>query len=180
MRIGQVNPHYGVIYGGIETYVKYTSMELIRRGHEVVVFSLSRKTELASNIGPSISVLGVPIPLGLFKGISKHKLDLIHVHVNSPIAIEMATLLSSVKGIPVVATYHADPLVEEISQVKFAKLIEWMYTLILKIECECFSKIIVSSPLYPEVSKVLRHFRKKILVAPPCLLYTSPSPRDRG
>jgi len=176
MKIGQVAPNYGVGYGGIETYVYYLSLELTKRGHEITIFSIRESVENKECVGDNINlvcskplfyVFGYPFAPSLLRDILRAHLDIIHIHINSPITLETVVLSHFLRNTPMIVTYHADPVAEDIFRGIVAKVFGTLYSYLLRFELRFFSRILTTSPNYIECSTILRSFRHKICVAVP-------------
>jgi len=112
--------------------------------------------------------LGFPIVSSL-KEVLKTDVDLIHVHVNSPILAETAALGSVFRKIPLVVTYHSDTYAKE-ARSSFRKLwfiAEPLYDNLLKRQlCRIAKRITISTPVYLKKSPFLRKFEDKVVVIP--------------
>src|SRR2546421_1653442 len=175
MRIAHVCPNYGIVRGGVERVIDQVAPELARRGHDVVVLSGGKETAtdrhgvLHLSSPPLLAPMGFGFNLKMMRTLASLEPDIIHVHMNAPIALELASVVSLFKRKPVVASYNADPVASDIAPVRgLSDLLESAYSTMIRIECSHFSRIFVLTPLYPALSKVLKHVsRRKILVAPP-------------
>lgn len=116
----------------------------------------------------SIYCFGFPMVSSL-KEVLKNNVDLIHVHINSPILAETAALGSLFRKIPLVITYHSDTYAKE-ARSSFGKMwfiAEPLYDNLLKRQlCRIAKKITISTPIYLEKSSFLRKFKDKVVVIP--------------
>jgi len=171
-----VCPNYGIVRGGVERTIDQIASELIRRRHEVILLSGGKEKMSTDSRGvlhistcPPFSFLGFGVNLRMMNRLLSLEPDIIHVHLNAPVTIELTTITSIFKRIPLVASYNADPVASDILRVRSAaRVVESMYSTVMRLECNRFSRIFVLTPIYPRMSKVLRTVpRDKILVAPP-------------
>ncbi len=95
MRIAQVCPFYYPRRGGVETVVKEYSERLVKRGHEVHVYTTDGSWRNPS--GPFL------FPLKLLRADA----DLIHVHANKHFSTDVGALVAKLRGLPLVYSPHA-------------------------------------------------------------------------
>lgn len=167
-------------YGGIESYVYNLSKFLVKNGHKVTVLTskIPKKLPKTENInGIRIMRISTPIMAGGFplmphlflKLLTASKdADIIHGHINSPTIIEHAALVSKIMDVPLVVTYHADPIMQDIT-VKLPKYVQRIlhkYWIIVDLILRRAKKIIATTPLYLQKSKILRNFLEKVVVIP--------------
>jgi rhamnosyl/mannosyltransferase len=168
-------------YGGIESYIQNLSKFLVKNGHKVTVITSkiprnSPKSENKEGVkivrltAPAI-VSGFPlIPHLFFKlcAISKNA-DIIHAHINSPSIVEIAAFVSKISNRPLVVTYHADPIIQDLN-IEVSRNIKTLLGTVLNKSIDLIlkraQKIIVTTPLYMEKSNFLKNFLHKVVVIP--------------
>jgi len=118
MKIVQVTSTFHPVIGGGESYVRYLSSSLARKGHLVYVVTSEierhgRREEIAddANIIRFGSILRIGYHPVFFRGICsalpRIRPDVVHTHGPS-INEDIALFISRVLSIPCVSTYHAD------------------------------------------------------------------------
>lgn len=182
-------------YGGIESYIYNLSKFLVKNGHKVTVVTskIPKKLPKVENIdGIRIIRLPTPTTAGGFPlmphlflkllSVSKDA-DIIHGHINSPTIIELAALASKIMDVPLVVTYHADPIMQDIT-VKLPKCVQRIlqnYWISVDLILKRAKKIIATTPLYLEKSKFLRNYLQKVVVIPNSIdfnFFREPKRRD--
>jgi glycosyltransferase involved in cell wall biosynthesis len=182
-------------YGGIESYIYNLSKNLVKLGHKVTVVTSKMpktlpKTENIEGIeiirlNPPAIVGGFPIMPNLpFKLLSVSKdADIIHGHINAPAIIESATLASKIIDVPLVVTYHADPIIQDVS-VKIPNCLQKVlrnYWISVALILKSAKTIIATTPLYIEKSEFLRNYLEKVVVIPNSIdfaFFREPNPQD--
>lgn len=119
LRIAQVAPFYYPQHGGVETVVKEYSERLVKRGHEVHVFTTDggfRDPRFEEINGVKV-YRSLRIPYPVLKPLSPAPLfplklleadvDLIHVHANKYFSTDMGALIAKLRGLPLVYSSHA-------------------------------------------------------------------------
>lgn len=113
MKIIEVVANFPPYFGGIGNSCLRFSEELIKRGHEVEVYT-SRYPNEPYEYVPGLVVHrlpyqfrygNAPLTIGLFKIRSA---DVIHLHYPYYFGAEIVYVLSKLRGIPYVVTYHMD------------------------------------------------------------------------
>jgi len=123
LKIAQLTPYYFPSIGGVESVVKYTSEELVKRGHSVHVITSNRdhNNRLKKNIIQSKEKNGVTIHRlksilnfghmsffpDCYKVLMDEDFDIIHSHVFRHPHLEIANLVGKIKKIPVVLHGHS-------------------------------------------------------------------------
>lgn len=119
MKIAQVTPFYHPRRGGVETVVKEYSERLVKKGHEVHVYTLdgSVRTPWVEDINGVKVHRSIRIPLPFLKPLSpaflfpfkllRADVDLIHVHANKYFSTDAGALIARLKGTPLVYSPHA-------------------------------------------------------------------------
>jgi glycosyltransferase involved in cell wall biosynthesis len=179
MKITQVSPFFPPHVGGLETYVFYVSRGLVQLGHEVTVITskIPKSAPVREVIDgvqvvrlePFGSFFGFPFLPSLLNNLWWADCDVIHGHINSPLTVEVAALVSKVRGTPFVLTYHADMLPEDVSigKVCWARGFSLFYERFLKsFNCQVSRKIILTSSSYLQLSKFTQKFEEKVIVVP--------------
>ena len=179
MRVTQVASFFPPPYGGIESHVYYLSKELVDRGHEVTVLtSRSPKRRDVEEVKDGVLVKRLWTPLSFFNfpfmptllyRVLREETDIFHGHINSPMVVESATIGSWLREIPLVITYHADIVPEDIGldNVALAKSISWSYeNLFKRIDAGVASRIVATTPMYVECSDFLARYLDKVSVVP--------------
>ncbi len=122
MKIGMVTEFYYPRPGGISEHVRSLSLELTRRGHEVIVLTGGRP-EVSTEVGPKVIRLGRDFPLAYNGSISRvtvgvrlgatlrrileqERFDLLHIH--NPLMPTLPLLALRHASCPVVATLHSN------------------------------------------------------------------------
>ena len=180
MRIVQVASYFPPPYGGIESHVYYLSRELVRLGHEVTILT-SRSLgqgSIKEEVRDGISVKRLWTPLSFFNfpfmptllyRILREEVDILHGHINSPMVVEPTAAGSWLREIPLVLTYHADLVPEDmgLENIVLARLISWFYEdLCKRIDVEVAKRIVATTPTYAESSKFLTEYLDKVIVIP--------------
>jgi len=168
-------------YGGIESYILNLSKFLVKNGHKVTVITSKiprNSPRLENKEGVKIVRLTTPaivsgfplIPHLFFKlfAISKTA-DIIHAHINSPGIIEIAALVSRISNKPLVVTYHADPIIQDLN-IEFSRYAKTILRIYLNKSIDLIlkraHKIIVTTPLYVGKSNFLQNYLHKVVVIP--------------
>jgi glycosyltransferase involved in cell wall biosynthesis len=116
MRILQVSPYYPPHVGGIEYHVEALSQELVKAGHEVVVYTSnvpkSSKYEVVAGVeiyrfNCPFAPLNNPIMPGLFfKLVSRSSFDVIHTHGHFHMSSNLVAFSNVFTRRPFVLTSH--------------------------------------------------------------------------
>lgn len=119
MKIAQVCPFYYPRRGGVETVVKEYSERLVKRGHEVFVYTTdgSWRSPWVEDINGVKVHRSIRIPLPIFKSLSpafllpfklwRANVGLIHIHANKYFSTDAGALVAKLKNIPLVYSPHA-------------------------------------------------------------------------
>lgn len=169
------------LYGGIESYILNLSKFLVKNGHKVTVITskiprnsprLEHKegVKIVRLTTPAI-VSGFPLLPHLFFrlfALAKNA-DIIHAHINSPSIIETAAFVSIISNRPLVVTYHADPIIQDLN-IKISRYFKTILGTFLNKSIDLIlkrsQKIIVTTPLYMEKSNFLKDYLHKVVVIP--------------
>ena len=168
-------------YGGIESYIQNLSKFLVKNGHKVTVITSKiprNSPKLESKDGVKIIRLMTPAIVGGFPLMphlflkllaTSKKADIIHAHINSPSIIETAALISKISNRPLVVTYHADPIIQDLN-IEVSRAAKTVLGIFLKKSIDLIlkraQKIIVTTPLYSEKSNFLKNYLHKVVVVP--------------
>lgn len=119
MRIAQVCPFYYPKLGGVETVVKEYSERLVKRGHEVHVYTVDGnwRSPWVEDINGVKVHRSIRVPLPFLKPLSpafllpfkllRASVDLVHVHANKYFSTDVGALIAKLKGVPLVYSPHA-------------------------------------------------------------------------
>ena len=180
MRIVQIASYFPPSYGGIESHVYYLSRELVRMGHEVTVLTsrlggtVAEKEEvvegvLVKRIWAPLSFFNFPFMPTLLYRILREETDIFHAHINSPMVVESAAVGSWLRGIPLVITYHADIVPEDLGleSIVLAKSISWFYENFFKrLDVKIAAKILATTQMYAESSEFLAEYLGNVSIVP--------------
>ncbi len=138
MRIAQLTPFYSPHHGGVESFVRDISVELVKRGHDVTVFTSKydkslRQDEVMEGVRvirvPLLAtVLRTPIPRGLTKIMAGWDFDVVHTHTPPPTFAYMPARQMEKAGMPTVVTYHCDSDIPSRLTSPFVRLIDRFVT----------------------------------------------------
>lgn len=171
MRIVQTPARSYPFIGGVENYVYNLSKELARLGQEVqiicarepeaqekesrdriVIKRLSYICKIANtNITPTL-------PFALFQ----QEFDIIHTHLPTPWSADWSSIISRLKGRPLVLTYHNDI----VGQGHAGQLAKFYNSTALQFLLKTSSKIVVTQDNYMSSSIYLEDYKNKIKVIP--------------
>lgn len=180
MRIVQVASYFPPPYGGIESHVYYLSKELVRLGHEVTILTSKSPGQgsiqeevidgiLVKRLWAPLSFFNFPFMPALLYRILREEADIFHGHINSPMVLEPAAAGSLLRQIPLVITYHADVVPEDLGlgSIALARLISWLYEgLFKRIDATVARGIVATTPTYAESSEFLAKYLDKVTVIP--------------
>lgn len=119
MRIAQITPFYYPRRGGVETVVKEYSERLVKRGHQVHVYTTDGglKNPWVEDINGVKVHRSIRVPLPILKPLSPAFLlpfkllpadiNLIHIHANKYFSTDVGALVAKLRGLPLVYSPHA-------------------------------------------------------------------------
>ncbi|MDI6855318.1 MAG: glycosyltransferase family 4 protein [Candidatus Thermoplasmatota archaeon] len=168
MRIAQVTPYFYPHIGGVESRVINTSKYLVKKGHDVTVFtSLLPNTKEYDfyegieirRVKPLFTIYKTPITPKLTKIIKDF--DLVDAHTPPPLQAYYAAVACKLQKIPLVLTYHCDPEIPSL----IGKLIVSIYNITLgQYTMNVASRIIVTTSGYAATSRTL--WKSSVTVMP--------------
>ncbi|MEM4728683.1 MAG: glycosyltransferase family 4 protein [Thermoplasmata archaeon] len=118
VRIALASPYFHPHIGGVESHVRSLAARLLRRGHEVCVFTSMYESLPADEMVDGIPVRRVrmrallfqtPMTPALVPELLKERWDIIHSHSPPPLTSYYAAKASKRSRIPLILTYHCDP-----------------------------------------------------------------------
>jgi glycosyltransferase involved in cell wall biosynthesis len=162
-----VNTFYPPWRGGAETYVKNIAENLVRMGHEVRVVVAHQPLSPGEYFQDEVLVkrlksvgmfYGVPIIPELLQYLVSIDADLIHVNFPNPFNAITGALVSRIKKVPAVLTWHNDlPSVTKLA----GSIVQIHDGLAAPIYLKYYDSIITTSNIYHKKSKTLRKFPNK-------------------
>ena len=170
MKIVIVNSFFPPWRGGAETYAYNLAMHLNRRGHEVTIMCSNPPLEVGKQklsglmierLRMSRRIYGTPIMPNLFLRLLGEPADILHVNFPSPYIAFVTAVVSKVRRIPAVLTWHNDlPPVTRTAGI----LVALHDHLVLPAYLGCFRKVIATSARYASTSSNLRRVQTKVVV----------------
>jgi glycosyltransferase involved in cell wall biosynthesis len=119
MRIAQVTPYFHPHIGGVESNVYNISMNLLKLGHEVTVFTSRYDKALAQTeeldglkifrSKQTMNLFTTPVTPALVKDLLLDKWDIVHTHAPPPLSSYYVAKARNKAHFPTVMTYHCDP-----------------------------------------------------------------------
>jgi len=169
MRIAVVNNFYYPWRGGEEVHCKNLAENLVSDGHHVEVYCSSLPLHPGYRIQEGVIVhghrtfglfFGVPVCPSIFFSLVKCNCDLIQAEFPNPAFAFFAALAGSLKGKPVVLTYHNDlPPVTPAAKV----LVSIHDRLFARVYFRMFSAIITTTSIYSKGSSLLKTFNPLVI-----------------
>ncbi len=157
MRIAQVTPYFFPHIGGIESYVLTLSKFLMKKGHDVTVYTtLLPDTKENENID-GVNVRRIKPLFTLFKtpvtsSMKISNYDVVHAHSPPPFHSYFAARTCKKNKTPFVLTYHCDPEIPSF----FGRFVSWMYTKTFgSYTLKNADRIIVSTKTYAATSRAM-------------------------
>ncbi len=177
LRITQVVHDFHPVVGGIETYAYNIAKGLVDAGHSVSVFTARMPGLPAREVWEGINInrfrsiarpFSYPFMIGLAPALTRHRCDILHAHINSPMTVDFTAFAARLTGVPLVITYHADAIIQDIATRarRFRRWLSQVYWLSRHIAAGISKRLIVTSPIYLESSEFLQRYRKKTSVLP--------------
>lgn len=178
MKLLVIAPYFYPKIGGLEKYAWHISRGLKKSfGWEIVAVTANH----AENIYQVETIEGIkiyrlpywfklsntPINPNWFMTIARiidhEQPDVINAHTPVPFIADVAAILSSIKKIPFVLTYHNDLVKQNILDLLF----KIYYHTVGKVVGSIAHGIIVTSPYYANASSYLKQYRNKLHTIPP-------------
>lgn len=165
MKIIQVAPYFQPHIGGVESHVLEISIELQRRGHQVLIYTsqydprLPRK-EIVENlkvrrIKSLMNMFSTPVFPGLRRELLNTSCDIVHTHIPPPFVEFFSARARNISKIPLVLTYHCDLELPNFLN----KIISGFYRRTFGHYSLLFTdKIVVTSNTYAATSRSVWHF----------------------
>ena len=170
MRIVIVNSFFPPWRGGAETYVSNLALHLERRGHDVTVICSSPPLETGTQrlngmrverLRMARRIYGTPVMPDLFSRLLNQPADILHANFPSPYIAFMTAIVSKLRGIPAVLTWHNDlPPVTRTAGI----LVTLHDHFVLPAYMRCFRKVISTSHRYAHTSHNLGRVQTKVVV----------------
>jgi glycosyltransferase involved in cell wall biosynthesis len=165
MKIAQLTPYFHPHIGGVESYVLALSKELMKKRHDVTVYTtLLPNTKENENIEgvnvkrikPLFTLLKTPVTPSL--KISGY--DIVHAHSPPPFHSYFAARFCKKNKIPFVLTYHCDPEIPSF----LGRLISAMYMRTFGIYAlKNADRIIVSTKTYAATSRAMWNYEPAVI-----------------
>ncbi len=184
MRIALVSPYFHPHIGGVESHVRSLAAELVRRGHELRVFTSMHEELPEDELLEGVHVRRVPVRALLFQTpmtpklvpeLLKERWDIIHSHSPPPLTAYYAARASKRSGTPLVHTHHCDPELPTL----IGRAVTWVYyRTLLSYTLRKASRIIVYTESYAATSLAL--WRHPTVCIPTGLDLTSLGPHVDG
>jgi len=171
MKIVQTPVRFYPFTGGVENYVYYMSKELVKLGHEVTVICAnepsSKKYEIVDGINIKrlsyiAKIANTNITLGFPFALSNEDCDIVHTHIPTPWSADWSSIISKIRGKPLVVTYHNDIIGSGIAD----HIANFYNKTALKSLLNNADKIIITQPNYVKYSLHLEKYEDKIEVIP--------------
>lgn len=178
MKILVLAPYFYPKIGGLENYAWHSAQGLKQKyGWEIVVIAANhREKKYKEEILHGIKIYrfpywfklsNTPINFHWFSDINtivtKEKPDIINAHTPVPFIADLGALVSYLKSIPFVLTYHNDLVKNNILDVCF----KMYYGTVGKVVGKLSRSIIATSPYYADNSNYLKQYKHKLEIIPP-------------
>jgi glycosyltransferase involved in cell wall biosynthesis len=171
MRIVQTPARFYPFIGGVENYVYNLSKELARLGQEVQIICAREPEAQEKESRDCIEIRRLPytckiantnitpaLPFALFQ----QEFDLIHTHLPTPWSADWSSIISRLKGRPLVLTYHNDI----VGQGRAGQLARFYNSTALHFLLKTAAKIVVTQEDYINSSIYLKSYKNKIKILP--------------
>jgi glycosyltransferase involved in cell wall biosynthesis len=172
MRVALVNSFFPPWRGGAETYAYSLAKALTARGHEVVVSCANEPLPPGTSRDDGIMIrrhrligrlYGTPIMPSLVNDVLTVDADIFHANFPSPYIAFIVALVSSLRGIPAVLTWHNDlPPVTSVANL----LVQAHDHLVLPLYIRAYRRIIATSETYARQSRILNNLGQLVTVVP--------------
>jgi len=172
MHICLVNSFFPPWRGGAETYTYNLARHLVARGHGVKVFCAAppRRPGEYSVDGVSVNrlpvaawIYGTPITLDLPLALMKVDADLLHVGFPSPYNAFHVSLVSKLRGIPSVLTWHNDLPAVSLTASLLVRLHD---SFVLPTYIGRYRSIISTTGTYARESPILARWSSRVRIVP--------------
>jgi glycosyltransferase involved in cell wall biosynthesis len=135
MKILQVTPVFYPHIGGLEKCVYNISRELVNRGNEVILYTPNFPKSESVEFKDGFLIHRIPVFFKIFEApaalfffhMLKEDCDLIHIHIPPIFGAFSSLILSRIKHVPIVLTFHNDTFGKNALQ----HLVEQVYKVIL-------------------------------------------------
>lgn len=165
MKIAQVTPYFYPHVGGVESYVLSLSKALMKKGHDVTVYTTlipntkeNEKTEGISvkRTKPLFTLLKTPVtPL-----MKISNCDVLHAHSPPPFHSYFAARICKKNKIPFVLTYHCDPELPSF----FGRIVTSTYMRTFgRYTLKNADRIIVSTKTYAATSRAMWNYEPAVI-----------------
>jgi len=165
MKIAQVTPYFHPHVGGVESYVLALSKELMKKGHDVTVYTtLLPKTKENEKIG-GINVKRIKTLFTLLKtpvtpSMKISDCDVLHAHSPPPFHSYFAARFCKKNKISFVLTYHCDPELPSF----FGRIITGTYMRTFGgYTLKNADRIIVSTKTYAATSRAMWNYEPAVI-----------------
>lgn len=165
MKIAQVTPYFYPHIGGVESYVLALSKELMKKGHDVTVYTTLLPGTKENEDVEGINVKRIKPMFTMFKtpvtsSIKISDCDVVHAHSPPPFHSYFTARFCKKNKTPFVLTYHCDPEIPSL----FGKLISGMYTKTFgSYTLKNADKITVSTKTYAATSKAVWKYTSAVI-----------------
>jgi glycosyltransferase involved in cell wall biosynthesis len=161
MKVALAAPYFAPHIGGVESHVLALARELLRRGHEVQVFTSNHAGLKEFDSVEGVPVRRVPVSSMLFDTpltprltgvLQSEKWDLIHAHSPPPMSSYYAARAAVKADVPLVYTHHCDPEIPSL----LGRAVSWVYyRTLLNYTLRHAARIIVYTESYAATSYAL-------------------------
>jgi len=172
LKIVIVNSFFPPWRGGAETYVYNLARNLVRRGHNVVVYCGAEPIKPGTEVVDGIRIerlrilcklYGTPVMPTLSARLMRESADVLHANFPSPLGALLTGVVSKWKSIPSVLTWHNDlPAVTRTAGAFVAIHNE----IVLPVYMRYFDRVIATSKTYANTSPILQRFADRVALIP--------------
>jgi glycosyltransferase involved in cell wall biosynthesis len=142
LKIAQLTPYYWPAIGGVEVVCQYISEELVKRGHEVHVFSSHKthkgtpglsmpRTEIINRVTVRrfrsyMDVGHYKVCPGMIYPLAREGFDIIHTHGYRQPQSEFGSRIGRINGVPTLLHVHGGFYTDNIGKQMFYQLYDWL------------------------------------------------------